>query len=112
MQSVESLCKNLIECQHCSRIVSSQKCIHKRETIFIVKHIKITKHILILHIGTAERNSLIEDSQGVTHRTISLMGNHMKRLIINGDILARSNHTEVLDDILDRNPIEVISLTP
>ena len=111
MQGIESLCKHFIESKHRCRVISLEECIHQREAILIIKHIQVTKHILILHISTAERHSLVKDRKSVTHGTICLMSNHMKRLIVNGDSLARSHHSKILHDVLDSDSVEVICLT-
>ena len=78
MQSIESLCKDLIKCKKCRRIITFKECIHKCETIFIIKDIEISQHVLIFHIGSTEGNSLIEDRQRITHSAISLVSNHME----------------------------------
>ena len=111
MEGIESFGQYLVKCNQCCRIVSFQECIDKRETVLIIKHIQVAEHILILHIGTAERNRLVEDRKGITHRSVSLVSDHMKRLIVNGHTLAGSHHTEVLHDIVDSDPVEIISLT-
>ena len=111
MKSVESLCKHLVECKESRRIITSEECIHERKAVLVIKNIKIAEHILILHVRTAECNSLVKDGQSITHSTICLVCNHMKRLIIDGDALIRSHHPEVSHNVFDSNPVKVICLT-
>jgi hypothetical protein len=110
MQGVETLCKNLIESHQRLRIISLKEGIHKRETVLIIKHIEIAEHILVLDVGTAESHGLVKDGQGVTHGTVGLMCNHMERLVVDGHVLAGSDHAEVLHYVIDRDPVEVICL--
>ena len=111
MQGIESLGQNLIKSQQGRRIISLQERIHKREAVFIIQNIQIAQNILIFHICTAERNCLVKDCEGITHRSIRLVGYHMKRLVINRDVLVLSNHPKVSHNILYRDSVEVISLT-
>ena len=39
------------------------------------------------------------------------MCNHMERLVVDGHVLAGSDHAEVLHYVIDRDPVEVVSLT-
>ena len=78
MQGIESFCQYLVKFQQCRRIVSRKKCIHQRETVFIIQDIKVTKHILIFHLSAAESYSLVEYCQSVTHSSVSLMRYDMK----------------------------------
>ena len=111
MQCIESLGQHLIKSQKCRRIISLQERIDKREAIFIVQHIQVAKNILIFDISTAERNSLVKDSQCITHRTIRLMSNYMQRLIINSNPLIYSHHSQILHNVLDSDSIEIVCLT-
>ena len=110
MERIESFCKYLIKCDQCRRIISPKESIYQREAIFIIKDIEIAEHILIFHIRTAERHSLVKDSKGVTHGAVSLMRDYMKRLIIDGHTLAGSYHTQVLHDVFDSDSVEIICL--
>ena len=78
MQRIESLRENLIKCQQCRRIISLQECIHQRETVFIIQYIQVAQHILIFHVGAAEGYRLVEYGKRITHRSVCLVGNHMK----------------------------------
>ena len=110
MKGVETLGQNLVKGHQSCRIVTLEEGIHKRETVLIIKYIKVAEHILILDVGAAECNSLVKDGKGITHRTVCLMGNDMKRLVVYADTFARSDHTEVPDNIVDGDPVEVIGL--
>ena len=83
MQGIESLGQDFIKSQQDLRIIPAEKSIHQRETIFIIKDIKVPKDILILHIGTTESHRLVEDCQSIPHRSVSLMSNHVKGFVIN-----------------------------
>ena len=111
MQGVESLGQNLIKSQQCRRIISLQERIHKRETVFIIQNIQIAEYILIFHICSAECYGLVKDCEGITHRSVRLIGYHMKRLVINRDVLVLSNHPKVPHNVLYRDSVEVIGLT-
>ena len=111
MQRVESFGKDLVEGQKSRRIIPLQECIHKEETIFIVKYVQITQNVLIFDICATECDRLIEDRQGITHCAICLMSYHMKRLVVDRNGLAGSYHTKISYDILDSDPVEIVCLT-
>ena len=110
MQRIEALGEHLVKSQQGRRVIPLQERIHQGKTIFIVQHIKIAQDILILHLCAAERDSLVEDGQRVTHRTVSLMRDHVQRLVVDGDVLTFCHHPEVLHDVLHRDPVEVVGL--
>ena len=78
MQCIETFCQDLIKCEKCRRIVPLKERINKREAIFVIKHIKIAEYVLILHICSAKRHSLVKDSQSITHSSVCLMGNYVQ----------------------------------
>ena len=78
MKRIESLGKNLVKGKKRSRIISLEESIHKREAVFVVQHIEVAEHILILDIRTAESDSLVKYRQRITHRSVSLVRNHME----------------------------------
>ena len=83
MKCIESLCQNLVKGKESRRIISLEESIHKREAIFIIKDIEIPQYILIFYICSTKGHSLVEDSQRVAHRSVCLVSNHMKRLVVN-----------------------------
>ena len=110
MEGIESFCQNFVKCYQSGRIVAFQECIDQREAVLIVEDIEVAEHILVFHVRAAERHRLVEDGEGVTHGSVCLVGNHMERLVIDGHTLAGSHHTEVLHDIVDRDPVEIVGL--
>ena len=110
MQGIEAFDKYIVESQKGRRIISPEESIHKRETILIIKYIKIAQDILIVDVCTAEGNRLIEYGKGITHSSVSLMSDHMQRLIIYRHSLILSHHAQIQHNILDSDPVEVICL--
>ena len=88
MKSIEAFCQDLVKCKQCRRIVTLQEGVHKREAVLIVQHIEVAQHILILHVSTAERHSLVKDGQCITHRSVSLVSYHVERFVIDCHTLA------------------------
>ena len=110
MKGIESLSKHLVKCQKGRRIISFEKSINKRKTVFIIQNIQIAEHILILDISTAESHGLVKDCKRIAHRAVSLVGYDMKRLVIDGDTFIGGHHPEVSHDVLDGDPVEIICL--
>ena len=110
MQGIESLRKDLIKGQQRGRIIPGQKGIHQPETELIIKDIEVTQHIFILHLRSAERDSLVEDGQGVAHGAIGLQGNDMQGLVVDGDPLFPGYGPQIAYDIRDTDPVEIVSL--
>ena len=110
MQGIEAFSQHFVEYQHGFGIISLKEGIHKREAVFIIQNIEVAENIMISDIYPAECNCLVEDRKSITHRTVRLMGYHMKRFVINAHSLARSHHPEILHDIVDSDPVEVVCL--
>ena len=110
MKGIESFGQHLIKGEKSRRVISLQEGIHQRKAVLIVEHIQIAEDILIFHIGSAERDGLVEYCKGIAHRAISLMGNDMQRLVIYGHPFLRRYHTEVDYDILDCDSVEIVGL--
>ena len=111
MECIEAFGQDFVKGEQCRRIVSLKEGIHQSETIFIVKNIEVPQNILIFHICSAESHCLVKDGQRITHRSVCLVCDHMKRFVIDGDSFAGSHHTQVLHYIIDCDPVEVICLT-
>ena len=110
MKRIETFGQNFVKCSQRSRIVAFQEGIHKRKAILIVQDVEIAQDILIFHIRAAEGHSLVEYGKSVTHSPVSLVRDHVQRLVVNGHALAGGHHTEVLHDIVNSDPVEVIRL--
>ena len=68
------------------------------------------QHVLIFDVGSAERHSLVEYGQCVTHRSVSFACYDMQRLVIYGDVLLDGDAAEVADDVRDADSVEIIGL--
>ena len=110
MKGVETLGKYLIKGQQSRRIITLQEGIDKGETIFIVKHIQVAEHILVFDIGPAEGHGLVKYGECIPHCSVRLVSYHMQGFIVDGDILIFRHHPEVADDVVHRNPVEIIGL--
>ena len=88
MESIESFCQNFVKCDQSGRIVAFQEGVDKREAVFVIQHVKVAQHILILHVSSAERHRLVEDRESITHRSVRLMGHHMKGFVVDGHSFA------------------------
>ena len=78
MKCIEAFCQDLVEGKQGRRIVTLQEGIHKREAVLVVQHIEVAEHVLVLHISTAESHCLVKDGQGITHRSVSLVSDHVE----------------------------------
>ena len=110
MKGIESFGQNFIKGRQCSGVVSFQECLHKRETVFIVKDIQVPEHVLVFDVSAAEGHSLVEYCKCVTHRSVCLMGNHMQGFVVDCDSFAGGHHAKVPDYIVNCDPVEVVGL--
>ena len=110
MQGIEPFGKNLIEGQECFRIISCEECVCQREGIFIVEHIQILQHILVLDFCAAEGDCLVEYCQRVPHCPVRLVGYDMQGFVIDVDSFLFSDSPELFYYIVDCYPVEVVCL--
>ena len=88
MEGIESLGQHLVKCHQSLRIISLKEGVHQREAVFIIKDIEVAEHILIPDVSSAECNCLVEDGKRVTHCAVSLVCDHMERLVVDADTFA------------------------
>ena len=110
VKRVESLREYLVELQQCGTEISGQERVHQAEGIIVVQNIEILQDLLVLDVSSAECYRLVEDSQGITHRTVRLHGNHVQGLVVDGYILFRSYRPEVPDYVRYADTVEIESL--
>ena len=78
--------------------------------IFVVEDVEIADHVLVMDIGAAEGHSLVENGQSVTHCSVSLLGDDVQRLVVDGDVLLGGDVAEVLHDVGYADAVEVVGL--
>ena len=110
MKGIEAPGKYVREPQQGCSMVTPEKIVHQRETVLMRKHVEIVQHLLILHLGAAEGNRLVEYGEGVTHGAVSLGRYHVQGLVPDGDALPVRNGPEVRNHIRNAYPVEIIGL--
>ena len=110
MQGVEALGEHLVEQQERLPVVSREEMVHQRETVFIVQDIEVADDVGIMDIAPAEGHRLVEDGQRVTHRPVGLHRDDMEGLVVDRDPLLRGDAAEVLHDVRDGDPVEIVGL--
>ena len=108
---IETLCKDFVKSEQSPLVIPRKRSIHDSEAIFIVQHIEIAAYILILHISPAESNSLVKNSQCITHRSVGFLCNYMQTLIPYLYIFLFRNSTQIAHYVANRYSIEIVGLT-
>ena len=91
MQCIEALGKNIVKAQQRGLVVAGQKVIYQMEAMVVVQNIKVLEDIGIIDLRSAECHRLVKDCQRIAHGTIGLQGNHMKGLVVDGDVFLGSD---------------------
>ena len=110
MQRIETLAQDLIENQQRRTVILRQKSIHQTETILVIQDIQIPDHIRVMDVRTAESHCLVENSKRIAHRTVSLVSDHMQRLVIHRDALLSGDIPQIPHDVRHADTIEIIGL--
>ena len=110
MLGVEALGENLVKYQQRRGVIPREERVHETETVFVVKDIEIAHHVLTLDVRAAERDRLVKYGQRVTHGPVSLVGDDVHGLIVDGNPLLAGYIPEIPDYVRDAYPIEVVGL--
>ncbi len=110
IQRIEPLGQYSVKFQKRGRIVIGQHIFRHIETMLIVKDIEISDYILIFHFRTAERHGLVENSEGIAHRSVRLTRNYMQRFIVYTDSFLVRYLPQIEHDIRNPDTVEVIRL--
>ena len=110
MQGVESFGKDLVKGQEGFPVIPGEEIIHQGERIVVVQDIEVPDDILVFDVGSAERHSLVEDREGVAHRSVGLLGDHVEGLVVDLYVFFRGYIPEIQDHVRDRDPVEVVCL--
>ena len=110
MQGIETLGQNFIEGLEAEGIIAGEEMFHKGETVFIVQHVEVADHIGIFHIRSAKCHRLVENGQSIPHCSVCLVGDDVQGFVVDIYALFSRNHTQVLHDVIHRNPVEVVGL--
>ena len=78
--------------------------------MLVVQDIEVLEHILVSDIRAAEGHGLVEYREGVPHRPVCLMGYDMQGFIVDLYVFLLGYMPEVLYNVLNGNPVEVVCL--
>ncbi len=80
------------------------------EVIVVIQHVQVVDDILIGDVLAAETYHLVEDGKGVAQGTVGFLGDDVQRFRLGIDAFALGDISQVLGDIVHRNPLEVKNL--
>ena len=107
---IEAFCKNLVQKQEGTLVVALQRCVHYLEIVLVIENVEVAYDILIMNFRPAESHGLVENREGVTHRSVRLARNHVQGLIVNGNILLCRDGAKVHHYVRHADTVEIIGL--
>ena len=107
----KSLREHLVETDEGLGVVALEEQIDHREVGVVVQHVKCLRHSLVLKVGVAERDGLVEHRQRIAHTSVGLLGYEVERLLVELHALLLGDVFKVTHRVLDADAVEVIDLT-
>ena len=111
MSAVETLRDDIVEQYHDVADLVFNGEVDDIKIVLRIEYVQILNHLLVGDVPLTERGSLVEDGEGIAHTTVGFLRYHVERVLFVGDLLLFGHHLQVVDDIGNRHPLEVIDLT-
>ena len=107
---VETFFQYLVECKQAVRDSVFQKSICQSEIIFIVQYIQVLYYTLVSDMSVGKAYHLVENRQGVTHTSISLLCNHVQCFRFGFDMFLSCHVLQMFYRVAYTDTIEVVYL--
>ena len=106
----ESLREHLVKADEGLGVVAPEEQIDHREVGVVVQHVECLRYGLVLQVGVAERDGLVEHRERIAHTSVGLLGDEVERLLVELNALLLGDVFQVTHRILDADAVEVIDL--
>ena len=108
---VEASTYGVVEHHQCCGQIPLQSIVGNAKERVGIKQVEVGDDCLIGHIPAGERGNLVEDRKRITHTAISLARNDLQGTGFHTDTLLIGDISELFDDILCRDALEIVGLT-